>query len=972
MKILNKLIGCCALAGFLGGATAHALTVPVTTDILSGTTNTWYATNIYRLDTMIYVQSNAVLVIEPGTVVQGATNVTIARTDLPELVSGLWVTRGGKLYATGTVDKPIIFTGEGDNLNGNTPPTQTALWGGVVIMGNASINSAKNASGNVATPKYDVYEGVTGPGPNNEHVFGGNNDEDSSGALQYVSIRHCGKIFAPSAELNCLTMGGVGRGTVLEYVEVFAGSDDGFEWWGGTVNSKHLVAAFIEDDDFDTDQGYRGTNQFWFGLKLRGGGVTSGGRGFETDGDVSPGNGTATPYSQWAAYNVTLIGRGKDVTTAAEGLGWFLEDGSAPNVFNSIFTDLNQGFQIQGDGLYHFTNTTVRAFVQNNIWDVNTNANSAGAFLFSTASFSNTVQSAMLGGVSYTNNGGLNPRPADGSPAFDNVLGGAPEAADYRGAFSGTDDAWADDWTALSSLGYLAPAGTKPVISVTNDIASGTTNTWYAGNIYRLDTMIYVQSNAVLVIEPGTVIQGATNVTIARTDLPELVSGLWVTRGGKLYATGTVDKPIIFTGEGDNLNGNTPPTQTALWGGVVIMGNASINSAKDASGNVASPKYDVYEGVTGPGPNGEHLFGGNNDEDSSGALQYVSIRHCGKIFAPSAELNCLTMGGVGRGTVLEYVEVFAGSDDGFEWWGGTVNSKHLVAAFIEDDDFDTDQGYRGTNQFWFGLKLRGGGVTSGGRGFETDGDVSPGNGTATPYSQWVAHNVTLIGRGKDVTTAAAGLGWFLEDGSAPNVFNSIISDYNQGFQIQGDGLYHFTNTTVRAFVQNNIWDVNTNANSAGAFLFSTASFSNTVQSAMLGGVSYTNNGGLDPRPQPGSPALTDVMPGAPTAVSYRGAFGPNDNWANSWTALAGLGYLNTNAVVVVPPTAPSITTVAGGGTMSFAITSQNGYSYILQSTPVLTPPAWTTKETLPGNGGVLNFTPVATTNSMEYFRILAQ
>jgi hypothetical protein len=177
---------------------------------------------------------------------------------------------------------------------------------------------------------------------------------------------------------------------------------------------------------------------------------------------------------------------------------------------------------------------------------------------------------------------------------------------------------------------------------------------------------------------------------------------------------------------------------------------------------------------------------------------------------------------------------------------------------------------------------------------------------------------------------------------------------------------------VRAFVQNNIWDVNTNANSAGAFLFSTASFSNTVQSAMLGGVSYTNNGGLDPRPQPGSPALTDVMPGAPTAVSYRGAFGPNDNWANSWTALAGLGYLNTNAVVVVPPTAPSITTVAGGGTMSFSITSQNGYSYILQSTPVLTPPAWTNMETLPGNGGVLNFTPVATTNATEFFRILAQ
>jgi hypothetical protein len=496
-------------------------------------------------------------------------------------------------------------------------------------------------------------------------------------------------------------------------------------------------------------------------------------------------------------------------------------------------------------------------------------------------------------------------------------------AVAYRGAFSGASDDWADDWTALSVLGYLAPAEpASNLIPVTTDIAAGTTETWYATNQYRLDTVIYVQTNATLIIEPGTVVYGATNVTVGRPGLPELVSALWVTRGGKLYATGTVENPIIFTAEGDDLNGNYPPTETALWGGVVIMGNATINSAKFDDGHAATPKYDQYEGVTGNGLNNEHLFGGDDDNDSSGALRYVSIRHCGRIFNVDAELNCLTMGGVGRGTVLEYVEAFAGSDDGFEWWGGTVNSKYLVAAFIEDDDFDTDQGYRGTNQFWFGIKLKNGGVTSGGRGFEADGDVDPGNGTATPYTEWEAYNVTLIGRGKDVTTTAEGVGFFTEDGSALKVYNSIFSDWNLGLQIQNDGLYHFTNAPVRAFIRNNIWDVNTNANANGLFVFTTGTFSNSVQSAVLGAVSYTNDMVLNPRPQAGSPAYSTL-----------------------------------------------VTVTPAGGNVDITFPTQLGYSYQLQSASPLSG-AWVNEDAaVPGTGGVVMLSE-PTTGDERYFRVL--
>lgn len=468
-------------------------------------------------------------------------------------------------------------------------------------------------------------------------------------------------------------------------------------------------------------------------------------------------------------------------------------------------------------------------------------------------------------------------------------------------------------------------------------------------------------------------------MTIARTGIPNLVSGLWVTRGGKLYAVGTSNNPIIFTAEGDDVNNpnDMPYNAMGLWGGVVLCGNGYLNTIDPSSPKFGTPApyVDRFEGTDNDGPNGEHLYGGTNDADNSGIVKYVSIRYPGNVFTTGKELNGLTMAAVGSGTEIEYVEVLNSQDDGFEWWGGVVSTKHLIAAFCDDDDFDTDAGYRGTNQFWFGIKPTWTG-SSDSRGFETDGDYNQAAFNEAPISQWYVYNATLIGRGTNETLAARKTAWSPRDEPAANVINSVFTGWNSGLRMEGDALYHYTNTPTLGNALNNVWDVLNTLDSAtpanGAFLFSDASRTNQVTPALLGGVSYTNNAGLDPRPTPGSPALNNVLPGAPVATSYRGAFGPNDTWANGWTALAKMGYLNTNAVVVVPPTAPTITTMAGGGTMSFSITSQSGYSYILQSTPVLTPSAWADVETLPGNGGVLNFTPVATTNAMEFFRIIAQ
>ncbi|HKS38467.1 MAG TPA: hypothetical protein VJW76_14835, partial [Verrucomicrobiae bacterium] len=644
----------------------------------------------------------------------------------------------------------------------------------------------------------------------------------------------------------------------------------------------------------------------------------------------------------------------------------------------TVFAEFNTGLLLDTDGLYHWTNSPALADARNNVWDVATNtANANGDFVFSEVNRTNTVEAALLGGISYTNDvAGLDPRPQPGSPLLAHALPGAPVPVTYRGAFSGPTDNWADGWTALSSAGYLKPASTPQpsnLVIVTNDIGAGTTVTWNATNTYLLNTIVYVQTNATLTIEPGTVIKGGTNAAnlIARPGIPNLVSALWVTRGGKLYATGTVDKPIIFTMEGDDVNDadDIPPTVTGRWGGVVMMGRAAVNSAFYITGNGASPVFDVYEGVAiDPvnGPEIEHMFGGSDDADSSGALRYVSIRHTGSQFAQDKELNSLTMGGVGSGTIIEYVESYASSDDAFEWWGGTVSARHLVAAFCEDDDFDTDQGYRGTNQFWFGIKPPWNGSADS-RGLESDGDTSQTIlGDRQPFSQWTVHNATLIGRGTNNVSFGGGRGWNARDEAAPNVLNTVFAEFNTGLLLDTDGLYHWTNSPALADARNNVWDVATNtANANGDFVFSEVNRTNTVEAALLGGISYTNDvAGLDPRPQPGSPLLAHVLTGAPVPVTYRGAFsGPSDNWADGWTALSSLGYLSeaTQAPAIF------LSAAASGGNFNLSWNSGSG-PFTIQKKASLSDAEW------------VDVTTVANTNSAAvviegqsgFFRIVGQ
>jgi hypothetical protein len=864
MNILKNLTkGLILAALLLAGQSVRAATNEVG-GYLTGTHN-WTAGNVYVLTNYTYVMSNAVLNIQAGTVIKG-------RDGTAPNFGSLFVTRGGKINANGTKQQPIIFTAEADDVsNPSDMPTSGAgsrgLWGGLVILGNATINNS--TAGSAVEPRYDVYEGLADTDVSGEriHRFGGTNDLDNSGVLRYVSIRHGGKLLESAKEINGLSLGGVGAGTTIEYVECYLIADDGFEFFGGSVNTKYLVSAFNDDDAFDTDQGYHGKNQFWFAIQEPG--VRD--EGHEANGQpnspvvVIPG---AVPLSSYEIYNATFIGAG----TGGSGNDAFnIRVHNFCKIYNGVFTDF-QGNRINIDG-------TSAPDIQDNIF-FNFVGNGTGYGTAFAPTASNPSVDPLLKGISRTQNGGLDPRPNAGSPALTSVRT-APNNGFYtqvasKGAFDG-NNLWIAGWTALSQNGFLPSVPTPPVITVGGYLTG--THKWSATNIYVLTNYTYVMSNAVLTIEAGTVIKG-------RDGTAPNFGSLFVTRGGKINASGTKQNPIIFTAEADDVtNPGDMPTSGAgsrgLWGGLVLLGNATINNS--AAGSAVEPRYDVYEGLADTDVSGEriHRFGGTNDLDNSGVLRYVSIRHGGKLLESAKEINGLSMGGVGSGTTVEYVECYLIADDGFEFFGGSVNTKYLVSAFNDDDAFDTDHGYHGKNQFWFSIQEPG--VRD--EGHEANGQPSspvvviPGS---VPLSAYEIYNATFIGAG----TGGSGNDAFnIRVHNFCKIYNGVFTDF-QGNRINIDG-------TSQPDVQDNIF-FNFVGNGTGYGTAFAPAASNPSVDPLLKGISRTPNGGLDPRPNAGSPALTSSRTapsnGFYTQVASKGAFDGNNLWIAGWTALSQNGF----------------------------------------------------------------------------------
>ena len=398
------------------------------------------AANKNFLKGFVYVKSGATLTIEAGSVIKG---ISVAPG---ERAASLIIEPGAKIIAEGTVDKPIVFTSDkepGKRVTGD--------WGGLIICGNARVNRTNQPT----------IEG--GPGTHYGNTTSDEFNGESSGKLKYVRIEFAGYPLEPDKEINGLTFGGVGSGTEVEFVQVSYSNDDSYEWFGGTVNAKHLIAYKGWDDDFDTDFGYTGKLQFLLSVRDKDIADTSDSNGFESDND---GDGsTNTPFTKPVFSNVTLIGpfygkvsdmtqaeveaKAADAANGAKGgkyqAAMHLRRNSSLNVYNSVFTGWPYGLRATdkkgqaNDGIA--IENVIFAGMWKNFYEDekvsenffnragnNTVLENTQQIIAKDGDYSSVVVDAVKG--------------ADFSKLADSFF----EKVTYKGAFDGTND-WTEGWT---------------------------------------------------------------------------------------------------------------------------------------------------------------------------------------------------------------------------------------------------------------------------------------------------------------------------------------------------------------------------------------------------------------------------------------------------------------------------------------------------------------------------------------------
>ena len=244
--------------------------------------------------------------------------------------------------------------------------------------------------------------------------------------------------------------------------------------------------------------------------------------------------------------------------------------------------------------------------------------------------------------------------------------------------------------------------------------------TLYSNVTYQLSGKTYVTNGATLTIQPGTRIEGLYNSENT------MASALIITRGCKIMAQGTADKPIVFTAQNGQKGG---------WGGLVILGKAVVNQGTECA-------IEGIDASTAPAGVDIH-FGGTNDNDNSGVLSYVRVEYAGASIAADNELNAFTFGGVGRGTRLDHCQAFHGADDAFEFFGGCVNGKYLVSTATDDDGLDFDWGYTGTIQYALVTIEPTMTYSKDPNGIECDNDKL--GSTKAPFTHPVLSNLTIKG-----------------------------------------------------------------------------------------------------------------------------------------------------------------------------------------------------------------------------------
>lgn len=369
----------------------------------------------------------------------------------------------------------------------------------------------------------------------------------------------------------------------------------------------------------------------------------------------------------------------------------------------------------------------------------------------------------------------------------------------YYGAIDPAGTPWYQGWSFYDQLVQgnttdIDRSASVPSASVTvTDNGNGIPrDTLYSDTVYVLDGFCFVNSGNSLYIEAGTIIKGKPGQAAD-------ASALIVARGAQIYAMGTATNPIIMTAEADALDGTSTATTRGLWGGLIVLGNATLNS---------TPGETSVEGI--PTTETRALYGGSNDADDSGVIRYVSIRHGGTDIGAGNEINGLTLGGVGSATTISHVEIVANKDDGIEFFGGLPNVTNLIAAFCGDDAIDYDEGFRGKVQFAIVHQAPGAGA--GDRGGEHDGGTDPESGT--PFATPQFFNVTSVGNGENRALT-------FRDNAGGEYHNSIFYNWSKGVDIE---LKDATQHSVKQYndgnlkLENNIW-FDIDAGTTGADLF---------------------------------------------------------------------------------------------------------------------------------------------------------
>ncbi|KGO87312.1 hypothetical protein Q765_06500 [Flavobacterium rivuli WB 3.3-2 = DSM 21788] len=398
---------------------------------------------------------------------------------------------------------------------------------------------------------------------------------------------------------------------------------------------------------------------------------------------------------------------------------------------------------------------------------------------------------------------------------------------------------------------------------------------------YLIKGQVFVNEGKTLTVQPGTVVYGdkATKGT--------LIIGL----GGKIMAEGTATEPIVFTSaleEGTRDRGD--------WGGIVLLGKAKVNQASPA-----------IEGIT-PAV----VYGGTNDADNSGILKYVRVEFAGIELTPNNETNSITLGGVGSGTVVEYCQTSFGGDDGFEWFGGAVNGKHLIVFATWDDAFDIDFGFSGKLQYALDVRYPSYADQSGSNSIEADNGP---NDNATDFlTTAVISNLTSVGP-RAVSTQSVNANFQhsmdLRRRVALNVANSVFVGYPRGIRFNqqtvfdnynaGTGILKNnvlvadlltyavgTGMTADAAAVKALWENAANGNTtitttdfpaiySGLGLNTNIFFGSNTRTAYTANPTFAVTSGTLAT----GASFTDAKLAGLENVTYKGAFGATD-WTDGW------------------------------------------------------------------------------------------